>query len=387
MKKHQSKKSYIKILDELEQFKQQDFHFSSGRILGSMCTKPHPIAQVAYARFIDTNLGDPGLSPGSNQIENHFLEYIKNLLHAPPSSIGHIVSGGTEGNITAMWIVKQLTRNREILVPSSIHFSFRKIASLLDMKISKVPLTKNHVMDVTYLTKMISEKTAAVVGIAGSTDLGMIDPIAEIGEICDDHDLFFHVDAAFGGFIIPFLKKQGYELSSFDFKIPAVSSISIDAHKMGQAAIPLGTLVLRDASWLDLISVPSPCITSPKQSGILGTRSGGPVAAAYAVTQYLGESGYQTLVRECMENTTYAIQRLQRIGLDVIIDHPPLNVIAVKLLHLNDIVHRLEQQGWRVNAMDHLNSIRLVIMPHVTKEIIDSFISELERICKEVGEI
>jgi tyrosine decarboxylase/aspartate 1-decarboxylase len=386
MTSNSSKKKYNHILSDLDHYKEKDFSYSAGRILGSMCSTPHPIAQEAYARFIDTNIGDPGLSPGTKQVENLFLNFIKTMVHAPPSSIGHIVSGGTEGNITAMWVVKQLTKNREILVPASVHFSFQKIASLLDMKITTIPLTKDHVMDITALKKHMSDGSAAVVGIAGSTDLGTIDPIEEIGEICADYHLFFHVDAAFGGFMIPFLKTQGYELPRFDFDIPAVSSISIDAHKMGQAAIPLGTLILRKATWLDLISVPSPCITTPTQSGLLGTRSGGPVAAAYAVTHYLGQEGYETITHSCMEATSYMIKRLHEIGLEVIIDHPPLNVIGVKLHHMQEIVNRLEQRGWRVNAMPHLNSIRLVIMPHVTFPVIDSFISELEYICKEVGE-
>jgi tyrosine decarboxylase/aspartate 1-decarboxylase len=381
-----SKNKFNQILTDLDHFKKKDFSYSAGRILGSMCTTPHPIAQEAFARFIDTNIGDPGLSPGTKQVENLFLDFIKTMVHAPPSSTGHVVSGGTEGNITAMWVVKQLTKNREVLVPSSVHFSFRKIASLLDMRITTIPLTKDYIMDVTELKKRISNRSAAVVGIAGSTDLGAIDPLDEIGEICADHHLFFHVDAAFGGFIIPFLRSQGYDLPRFDLDIPAVSSLSIDAHKMGQAAIPLGTLILREAAWLDLISVPSPCITSPTQSGLLGTRSGGPVAAAYAVTQYLGQKGYETITHNCMAATSYMIKRLHDIGLEVLIEHPPLNVIGVKLHKMQEIVNRLEQRGWRVNAMPHLNSIRLVIMPHVTIPVIDAFISELKNICKEVGE-
>ena len=382
-----SKSTFDQILATLKKYKENDFSIANGRVLGSMCSYPHPIAQEAYTRFIDTNLGDPGISPGTKEIEKQFIDFVKTIVHAPRSSIGHIVSGGTEGNITAMWIVKQLTDNREIIVPASAHFSFQKIASLLDMTVTTIPLTSEYIMDISTLKKRISDQTAAVVGIAGSTDLGTIDSIDKIGEICADHHLFFHVDAAFGGFIIPFLAAQGYELPSFDFDVPAVSSISIDAHKMGQSAIPLGTLVLREASWLDVISVPSPCITSSSQSGLLGTRSGGPIAAGYAVTQYLGTKGYETHARRCMETTNYTIQRLQEIGLEVIIDHPPLNVIAVPLHQMQDIVHRLEQRGWRVNAINHLNSIRLVLMPHITTSIIDSFITELEHICKEVGEL
>jgi tyrosine decarboxylase/aspartate 1-decarboxylase len=379
--------SFDQILDQLDQYKEQDFSYSTGRILGSMCTVPHPIAQQAYARFIDTNIGDPGLTPGTNKIEQYFFDFIKRILRAPEEAKGHTVSGGTEGNITAMWIVKQLTKKRELLVPASAHFSFQKIASLLDMNIKTVPLKNDYTMDVDALQPMISDQTAAVIGIAGTTDLGMIDPIKEIADICLDKNIFFHVDAAFGGFIIPFLRQQAHELPEFDFSIAGVRTISLDAHKMGQAAIPLGSLILRNPSWLNLISVDSPCISTPRQSGILGTRPGGPIAAAYAVTKYLGVEGYKQISTQCMQTTHYTIKRLNEIGLEVIIEKPPLNVIAVKLNHLQEIVDRLEQQKWKVNALYHLSSIRMVLMPHVTIEIIDDFIPILERICKEVGEL
>jgi tyrosine decarboxylase/aspartate 1-decarboxylase len=387
MKPIPSNKAFSQILTDLDHYKKKDFSFSTGRILGSMCTMPHPIAQEAYARFLDTNIGDSGLTPGTNMIEQQFLSFIKTMLHAPVTARGHSVSGGTEGNISAMWIAKQLTGKREILVPSSGHFSFQKIASLLDVKIRTIPLTKEYIMDVTALKQMISDKTAAVVGIAGSTDLGTIDPITEIAQICQDNTLFLHVDAAFGGFIIPFLQSQNYNLPDFDFSIPGVSTISVDAHKMGQVAIPLGSLILRDPSWLELISVPSPCITSPRQSGILGTRPGGPIAAAYAVTKYLGEEGYKTITKQCMKTTHYTIKRLHEIGLEVIIKKPPLNVLAVKLNHLQEIVDLIEQQKWKVNSLYHLSSIRLVLMPHVTTETIDEFIPVLKNICEEVGEL
>lgn len=68
----------------------------------------------------------------------------------------------------------------------------------------------------------------------------MIDPIPEISDICHDNNIFLHIDATFGGFIIPFLKELGYDLHDFDFKLKGVSSISVDGHEMGGCAIPLG---------------------------------------------------------------------------------------------------------------------------------------------------
>jgi tyrosine decarboxylase/aspartate 1-decarboxylase len=374
------------IFKELDSLQLRDFNFSSGHILGSMCTVPHPIAREAYIRFLETNLGDPELCPGTKEIESRFIAFISTLLHAPKTSVGQIVSGGTEGNITAMWIAKLLSGKKEILLPESAHFSFQKIASLMSMKLIEIPLTNAYVMDITQLKKKINNTTAAVVGLAGSTELGTIDPIPELSEICDDEHIFFHVDAAFGGFVIPFLKELHYSVPDFDFQLKGVSTISIDSHKMGYGAIPLGTLMIRKKHWLESISVESPYISSEKQAGILGTRSGAPVAVAYAVARYLGMNGYRNMVKSCMEVTHYTEKRINELGLHLVVQ-PTMNVVGVKLKKPGQVVKKLSEKGWRVNKVERLSCIRLVLMPQITKQIIDEFIPVLQKTCKEVGEL
>ena len=386
MNQKKEMKNYTKILKDLDKFRDKDFTFASGRILGSMCTQPHPIAKEAYMNFLETNLGDPELFPGTREIESRFIKLVSDLLHAPTNSAGQNVSGGTEGNINAIWLAKNLTGKKVIIIPESAHFSFKKIESLMDIKIISVKLNENYCVDAKAIEDKISNKTAAVVGLAGSTELGTIDPIPELSDICLDENIFLHVDAAFGGFIIPFLKKLNYNVTDFDFKLKGVSTISIDAHKMGYSAIPLGTLMMRDNKWLDEISVESPYISSNKQAGLLGTRSGGPVAAAYAVSRLLGLEGYKNLVQRCMDTTKYTEKRLEEIGLSLAIK-PTMNVLGVKLKNLTKVTNKLFEYGWRVNKIDRISCIRIVLMPHVKKEIIDEFIPDLEKACMEVGEL
>jgi tyrosine decarboxylase/aspartate 1-decarboxylase len=374
------------ILKELDKLQKEDLTFSSGRILGSMCTQPHPIAKEVYLKFLETNLGDPELFPGTKEIESRLINFVSNLLNAPSTAGGQIVSGGTEGNITAMWLAKKVSGKKEIILSQNAHFSFKKIASMMDMKLIEIPLTKDYHIDLTKVRQKINRNTAAILGIAGSTELGTIDPIPELSEICRDENLFLHVDAAFGGYVIPFLKELNYNVPDFDFKLEGVSTISIDAHKMGYSAIPLGIIILREREWLDEISVESPCISSKKQAGLLGTRSGGPVAAAYAVNKYLGKEGYKKIVRRCMEVTAYTKEKLKEIGLDLITE-PTMNVLGVKLKRLSEVVEKLKEKGWRVNMIERLSCIRIVIMPQISKKVIDEFIPTLKKICKEVGEI
>jgi tyrosine decarboxylase/aspartate 1-decarboxylase len=377
---------YKNIIKELEDFQKKDFTFSSGHILGSMCTQSHKIAKKVYLKFLETNLGDPELFRGTKQIEEKFISFISNLLNAPQTSVGLITSGGTESNIIAIWLAKEITGKKEIIIPKSAHFSFKKIESLMNIKLISIPLDKTYCMDISNIKKKINNNTAAVVGIAGSTELGTIDPIKELSDICIDEKIFLHVDAAFGGFVIPFLKSLGYKVRDFDFILKGVNSISIDTHKMGCAAIPLGTLLVKKEKWLEKISVKTHYVSGKKQTGILATRSGGPVAAAYAVTKYLGKSGYKNIVKQCMDTTKYTEERIKNIGLKLIIK-PTMNVLGIKLKSPEKVVKQLSNLGWRVNKMDRLSSIRIVLMPHVTKEIIDDFIPILKRVCKECGEL
>jgi len=385
MKNDKKQNKYNKIIKNLEKYRLQDFTFSSGRILGSMCTQPHPIAKKAYMKFLETNLGDPELFPGSKEIEAKYLSFISKLLNAPKNATGVVGSGGTESNISAIWLAKKISSKKEVIIPSNAHFSFEKIASLMDVKLIQIPLTKNYLIDVSKAKKKICKNTAALVGIAGSTELGTIDPIPELSDLCADENVFLHIDAAFGGYTIPFLKKLGYNVFDFNFKLPGVSSITIDAHKMGYSAIPLGTLVIRYKKWLDEISVETPYISSKKQAGILATRSCAPVAAAYAVAEYLGIEGYTKLVKRCMNVTEYAKEKIEQIGLNLLIN-PTMNVLAVKIKNPSKIAKKLTNHGWKVNKMERLGAIRIVIMPHVTKKVINEFIPVFRKVCIESGE-
>ena len=386
MTQQNKKNKYKKILKELEFYKDKDFTFSSGHILGSMCTQPHIIAKESFMKFIDTNLGDPELFPGTKQIESKYISFILKLLNAPKTATGLIGSGGTESNITAVWLAKSLSKKSEIIIPKTAHFSFDKIASLMDIKLVTVPVDKNYCMNISDFKKNLSKDTAAVVGIAGTTELGTVDPIPEISDICRDEKIFLHVDAAFGGFVIPFLKKLGQNIPDFDFNLKGVMSISVDAHKMGYSTIPLGLLAVRKEEWLDNISVKTPYISTKKQPGILATRSGGPVAAAYAVSKFLGIKGYKDLIKRCMNVTKYTVEKIDNIDLNLVIK-PTMNVIGIRLKNPSKVVKRLTQYGWKVNNMERLSAVRIVIMPHITKEIIDKFIPDLKKVCKEVGEL
>nr|HDO81365.1 tyrosine decarboxylase MfnA [Candidatus Bathyarchaeota archaeon] len=88
-----------KVLEELESRLSLDMNYRSGRILGSMCTIPHPLARKIVSKYLEKNLGDPGLFPQTFQIEREVIKMLGSLFGNPEAS-GIIVSGGTEANIT-----------------------------------------------------------------------------------------------------------------------------------------------------------------------------------------------------------------------------------------------------------------------------------------------
>ena len=267
------------ILKELDELQKLDYKYCDGRILGSMCTEAHPFAKEVYCKFLDSNLGDPGLFKGTKQIEVEVVKSIGKLLSLD-NAYGNIVTGGTEANLMAIRAARNHARkykgikNGEIIIPASAHFSFKKAADMLNLNIVEAELDDDYKIDVESLKNAISDKTVAIVAIAGTTELGLIDPIEEISKIAHDNNIYFHVDAAFGGFSIPFLKKCGYDLPVFDFSLEGVCSITVDPHKMGLAPIPAGGIIFRKQEYLDVMAIDSPYLTVKKQSTIVGTRLG-----------------------------------------------------------------------------------------------------------------
>jgi len=100
-----------KIFGRLRDARERDFTFSSGRILGSMCTLPR-----AYRMFMETNMGDPELFSGTREVEEEAIDMVGRMLHAPLASGGRMTSGGTESNLTALWIFKNMSGRNEVIL-------------------------------------------------------------------------------------------------------------------------------------------------------------------------------------------------------------------------------------------------------------------------------
>ena len=374
------------ILRELEELHRLDHDYANGRILGSMCTEAHPFAKEVYCKFLDTNLGDPGLFKGTKLIEEKVIQSIGEMLSLD-KAYGNIVTGGTEANLMAIRAARNHARkykgivDGEIIIPDSAHFSFKKAADMLNLRIVEAKLDDNYKIDVESVREAISDKTVAIVAIAGTTELGLIDPIEEISKIAHENNIYFHVDAAFGGFSIPFLKRIGYDLPVFDFSLEGVCSITVDPHKMGLAPIPAGGIIFRCEEYLEVMAVDSPYLTVRTQSTIVGTRLGASSAAAYAIMKYFGKEGYSKIAKELMDNTAFFAEGLKEIGYEIVCE-PELNIVAFNHpdMDAHDLAQKLEELNWKVSVAKCPVAIRVVLMNHIKRNHLEELLEDLKEI-------
>jgi len=363
------------ILAKLKQAREQDLKYADGKILCSMCTPPHPTARVADEMFLDANLGDPGLFPGSVQLEKEAVAALSELLHAPKGGVGFIVSGGTEANLLAIYAARNAAKvtSPEIVVPESSHFSFEKICNLLKVRLVKAKLDSSYRVDPASVAQQVTKRTIAIVGNAGSAELGAVDQIDALSKIAVETGVPLHVDAAFGGLVIPFLKDLGYAVPEFDFQLEGVQSVTADPHKMGMSTIPAGGILFRSSTNLECIKTQTPYLTELDQCTFVGTRPAASAAATWAVFNSLGREGYRKTVKHCMNLTTYLYEGLEEAGFEVLL-RPTMNIVAFRNANPKLLADQLRQRGWYVSFVPRLNCIRVVLMPHSTKQHIAVFL-------------
>jgi tyrosine decarboxylase/aspartate 1-decarboxylase len=369
-----------KVLADLKRIHKQDQQYDNGKILCSMCTKPHPVAEKAYQLFLSSNLGDPRLFPGSAQLEKEVISQLATLLHGE-NCVGHLVSGGTEANLMALLAARNIAQisQPEVVLPESAHFSFTKICNLLNLKPVYAGLDSSFRVNSSSVEKSVSKNTVAIVGTAGTAELGAVDPIEELSHVALKHDVWLHVDAAFGGLVLPFLKNVKYK---FDFTLDAVKSMTIDPHKMGMAAIPAGGIIFKDSKAPNFIKTETPYLTDQYQYTFVGTRTGAVAASAWAVFRFLGMNGFKKVVNKCMKNTQLLADGLSEAGFKLVVE-PTLNILAFRSAKgTKHLAERLWESGWFVSYVPRYDCIRIVVMPHVRKEHAVAFLKDLDEIEK-----
>ncbi|WP_435144093.1 tyrosine decarboxylase MfnA [Halobaculum sp. P14] len=338
------------------------------RVLSSMCTEPHPAARAAADRFLTSNPGDPATYGEIGDIEADVVDALGDLAGLSEPN-GYVASGGTEANIQAMHAARNLAETAEpnVVTPTSAHFSFHKAAELLGVELRTVPTDADHRADVDAVTAAVDEDTALVVGVAGSTEYGRVDPIPALADVAADAGARFHVDAAWGGYYLPF---SGHD---WGFADADVDTLTVDPHKAGRAVVPSGGILAREQETLDALAVETPYLETQSQATLTGTRSGAGVAAAAAAMEALWPDGYREEYERAASLADWLAAELRGRGCRVV--DPELPLVAFELPEA--AFSAVREAGWRL-ARTGAGEARVVVMPHVTREMLTAFLADLD---------
>ena len=121
-----------------------------------------------------------------------------------------------------------------------------KVAHYLGMKVIRIMPKEDFCADVSAMASAVNDNTILLAGSAPQFSQGVIDPIQELGRLAESHDLWLHVDGCKGGIMAPFVRKLGYSVPDYDFRVPGVSSISADLHKYGFSPKGVSVILYRD---------------------------------------------------------------------------------------------------------------------------------------------
>lgn len=354
------------------------------------------LLEEAHNLYLPTNFLNPMAFKSLKEMESDLVQMTASMLNAPSSAVGTLTSGGTESILMAVKAARDRARKRrpwircpEIVVPETIHVAFDKAAHYFGLKVRYAPLDKDGRVNVKALKRLVSGKTVMIVASAPQYPHGSIDPIAEIGAFAKRKRIPFHVDACFGGFILPWLEELGYPIPEFDFRVEGVTSMSADLHKYGYASKGASVILYRDMSYLKhqfFISTdwPGGIYISPTMAG---SRPGGPIAAAWASVMAMGQSGFRKHAQLAMESAERlrqgidAIEGLERLGtgeatiVTYTSNDPKLSIFAVADL--------LVAKGWHVDRQHRPDSIHLTTTSHHTS-IIDDYLSDLRAAVNQV---
>jgi sphinganine-1-phosphate aldolase len=380
------------LLKEIEEAKKSDIEWKEGRVWSLVyhASDDHTsLLKDVYNDFFSKNALSPLAFPSLKKFETEVVSMAVDLFNGDKKCRGNITSGGTESILMAVKTYRDWARDRfpdiknpEMILPSSAHPAFDKGADYFNVKAIRVPVDKDSQRaNVTAMEKEINKNTILLVGSACDFPRGVVDPISELGDLAEVHKIGLHIDSCLGGFMLPFVKKLGYDVPDFDFTIPGVTSISADVHKYGYG--PKGSSLIlyrRDKIWKYQFSVyinwSGGVYIAPTMRG---TRPGGAIAAAWAAMKSLGLEGYMKLAKIVMDATKKLMKGIEEIPELYIIGQPVMSVFSftsdnINIFQLGDV---LDEKGWHLDRIQFPSALHMMVNPYHAN-IIDTFIKDLK---------
>ncbi|WP_029105469.1 glutamate decarboxylase [Mycobacterium sp. 360MFTsu5.1] len=336
-----------------------------------------PEAEKLMAETFDKNMIDKDEYPATAAIESRCVSMVADLFHAedlrdddPASACGVSTIGSSEAVMLAGLALKWRWREKvgdwkgrtpNLVMGANVQVVWEKFCRYFDVEPRYLPMAEDrYVITPEQVLANVDEDTIGVVGILGTTFTGELEPIAEICAALDQLaqekglDIPVHVDAASGGFVVPFLHPDLH----WDFRLPRVVSINVSGHKYGLTYPGIGFVVWRSKEHLpeDLVFRVNYLGGDMPTFTLNFSRPGNQVVGQYYNFLRLGRAGYTQIMR-CLSDTARWIGDELRGSehFEVITDGSAIPVIACRLKGKRpytefDVSHALRAYGWQVPA-------------------------------------
>ena len=369
--------SAVDVFEGLEAMRTRDVRWREGRAFSLAYhagAEALAVAEEAYRRFSGENALSTDAFPSLKQIQAEVVAMAGVWLGATPSSAGFMTSGGTESILMAVkaardrLLAERQIRQPNMVMPTSAHAAFAKAGAYFGVEVRRVVVGSDWRADVAAMQSQVDKNTVLIVGSAPQYPQGVVDDIVGIAKIASDAQINCHVDACMGGVTLAYLQRLGENIAPWNLQVPGVSSISVDLHKFGYTS--KGASVIMYASkhlrsfqgfvtddWLGGVY---------GSSGVLGTKSGGSMASAWAVMHFLGDDGYLRLTRQAREATLQLATVIRNTPELVLRAEPESTLLCFgaqdpSTLNVFAVADELSKRGWYVDRQTPPDSLHCTV--------------------------
>jgi sphinganine-1-phosphate aldolase len=365
------------IQEQLEAMRINDVSWRDGRaftLAYSAGQDVLDVAQDAYQRFANENALNTDAFPSLRMMANDVVNTVLGWTHAPDTGAGFMTSGGTESLLLAVRAARQRRRRQDkrqtdlnVVLPTSAHAAFEKACSYFEVTSRRVDVSPDWRADSLAMSNAIDDGTILLVASAPQYPQGVIDPVTEIAQLAHNSQINCHVDACMGGVTLTYLEQLGNDISPWDFRVEGVTSISVDLHKYGYTSKGAGVLVHRTKELrIDQTFVTDNWLGGAYgSSGILGTKSGGPIASAWAVMHYLGDNGYERVTASARTTALAIANHIDKHPSLVLLAQPEATLLSFasndERLDIFTLADNLRRRGWYLDRQSPPPSLHLTV--------------------------
>jgi len=398
--------AYQLIYDELNMDANPSLNLAS-----FVTTWMEPEGEKLMQENMRKNFIDHDEYPQTEKVHKRCINMLSRLFNVPEdiTAIGAATIGSSEAIMLALLAHKWNWRKHSgkaartqpnIVFGAEVHVCWEKFARYFDVEMRIIPMEKKeYILSADQVEKAVDENTICVGAILGTTFTGGVDPIAEINESLlkikkeKGWDIPIHVDAASGGFVIPFTDPS----MEWDFRLEQVKSINVSGHKYGLVYPGIGWFL-----WRNEKTFPEELIFNVNYLGGLmptftlnfSCSSVGVIGQYYNFLR-LGKHGYRKIMHNCLHNAQYLADKLEESGRFVLINKSrTLPIVALRLSDkirsytVFDLSAKLREKGWVMSAYtlppnaEEVAIMRIVVKENFSRDMADILLQDIDHACE-----